>query len=154
MSACVVCGEYVYRLKRHKTCAPAYRRAQLKPCAKCQRPMIGKRLTHAVCRNAPAEFQPCGYCGDASRGAFHNSCYPVGMGELAIFPDDPDTVQRRCSRCRDWFPFASVDGAEDANTSFAWSPHGRSKSGRRLYDPVCRGCISAARRERRTTVAA
>lgn len=90
-----------------------------------------------------ADFHPCAYCGELTRGVYHKTCEPV-HSEFGVFPDLPDVVQRRCSGCDEWFPFAGpdVDPAEN------FSPHGRSKSGRALYESRCRACFAEARRAR------
>jgi len=144
MTTCYVCGGYSARQIRHRDCEPRFRRHRFGTCDRCGGLSRGSR--HRSCEVAPKDYRPCGYCGAATRGEWHNRCTPIAMGELAMFPDSPGVVQRRCSTCRDWFPFAAVDSEEAAGTLDSWTPHGRSHGQRPVYSAMCRACMAQARR--------
>lgn len=141
---CYVCGKYVYGKSRHLTCDPRYRRTRLFSCEKCGRMARGVR--HQRCEGfTPAGYNPCAYCFGPTRGTYHKDCTPDTY-EYAVFRDTPGVVQRRCVTCREWFPFASVDGQTIDHLEFA--PRGHSKSGRQLYQGNCRACLAQMRRDR------
>jgi hypothetical protein len=138
---CYVCRGYSFTGQRHPDCTPKYRRARLSTCDRCGRLSVGKR--HRACGDNPRK--PCRYCGELTKGTYHNRCQPVALGALALFPDDPFTVQRKCSDCGEWFPFASVDGNPASAETF-WNRHGRAPGGRPLFDGMCKGCKAERRR--------
>jgi hypothetical protein len=144
VTACYVCKQYVYGRPRHRECEPAYRRIRIFSCEVCGKMARGRR--HRRCDGfIPKGYRACEYCfGPTRAGRFHNACQP-DKGEYAMFADLPEIIQRRCSACREWFPFASMTG-EQVNDAF--SPHGRAKSGRPTYVGQCRACLSEMRRER------
>jgi hypothetical protein len=147
--ACYVCGGYLYRGARHVTCEPLYRRARFNACSVCGG--LARGLRHKRCAILPGDYSPCEYCGAATRGRYHKRCTPLGDEMFAMFPDMPEVVQRRCATCREWFPFAAVDGAV-AETATAWSAHGLTASSRRpVFVARCRACMAQSRRDARVT---
>jgi hypothetical protein len=140
---CYVCGNYSYKSVRHDTCEPRYRRSRFHECARCGKPSRG--LMHKRCRH-PNAGGGCGYCGEPTSGSYCNTCQPIGLNALAVFADMPGVVQRRCTKCREWYPFAAIDG-EEAGTHEAWAPRGRdTRSGKPRMETACRACIAARRR--------
>lgn len=142
-NTCAACGRYAYHGRRHLTCPPAWRSHRFQTCDRCGLPGRGSR--HRKCGDMP-HFRLCGYCSEPTRGRFHNRCAPIGLGYFATFPDMPAIVQRRCTDCLEWYPFASIDGAALAGTTEAWSPHGVAQSGRTDYFQArCRACLATTR---------
>lgn len=140
---CYVCGEYVYGRPRHRGCEPAYRRIRIFACSVCGKAARGQR--HRRCEGfVPAGYRRCEYCFGIGRAQYHNGCQP-DHAEYAVFADMPLVVQRRCSGCLEWFPFASVEG-EIVNDFF--SPRGTAHSGRPTFGNRCRACLSQTRRDR------
>lgn len=123
----------------------AYRRIRIYSCEVCGRAARGRR--HRRCDDfRPVGYRSCAYCFDDlhSRGTYHNACQP-DRSEYAVFPDLPLIVQRRCTGCREWFPFASVAG-EVVNEDFP--PRGVARSGRPVFGGRCRACLAQVRRDR------
>jgi hypothetical protein len=140
--SCYVCRAYSYNGKRHPTCQPKYHRARLSECDRCGKLAVGKR--HRACGDNPK--RPCVYCGEPTKGQrFHNRCTPVALGALAVFADDPYVVQRQCSDCGDWFPFASIEG-QPAEPLLFWNRHGKAPGGRPLFDGMCKACKAERRK--------
>ena len=146
MSACYVCGGYIYGRARHADCPPKYRRQRIFSCERCGEMAAGRR--HKKCGTVPAGWQKCGYCGDPTRGEFHNACVPDTY-RYAVFADMAEVVQRQCTGCSEWYPFAAIGDAV-VNTSEWWSPRGKAASGRPVYGK-CRACIANTRRRRELT---
>lgn len=144
---CSACGGYVYRGSRHRTCPPKFKRQRIFACDLCGKMARGRR--HRLCGGpAPKGYNRCEYCGGVTRGnRFHKPCQPDAF-EYAVFADLPDLVQRRCTMCREWFPFASVIPTTETVALEAWAPKGLSHgTGRPVYDGRCRACRSQLRRE-------
>lgn len=155
VSTCYTCGGYVYGTTRHRTCEPRYRRHRFGPCIVCGR--ISRGLRHVSCVVGLPEFANCLYCGEPvrtgrlqrnrHRHGYHRECVPTAVDALAMFADMPGIVQRRCSKCGEWMPFAAIDG-ETAGTFDAWQPKGKSHGKSPYISPVCRACVAQGRRER------
>lgn len=113
---------------------------------------------HRRCRFPDA--RKCDYCkepvthvkgGTGPTTGFHHKCRP-SRPPLAIFADMPEIIQRRCTACGEWYPFAAIGPSVDDVADEYWKV-GRDRRGRDREN-ICRSCSTQRRAEWKQRAAA